>query len=65
MAFSGSTLAVVGETGSTGDVKYEQWPQQPSKLLAVKNKGVVIVCIDSTVWHITLEGGLVPVPKLM
>lgn len=57
VAFSNSTLTVVlQELMSTASVEYVVWPQQPLKLLALNNGGgVLIVCIDSTVWHLTLS----------
>ena len=57
VAFSNATLTVVHqELTSTVSVEYIVWPQQPLQLLALNSKGgVLVVCIDSTVWHLTLS----------
>ena len=48
---------------STASVEYMVWPQQPLKLLALNNGGgVLIVCIDSTVWHLTLSNDKIVQP---
>ena len=61
VAFAGSSLAAIAENAvSTANIDYISWPQQPLKLFSVKGKGIVVVCADSTVWHIALSNGVVP-----
>ena len=61
VAFAGSSLAAVAENAvNTANIDHVHWPQQPLRLFSIRNKGVVVVCADSTVWHITLNNGVVP-----
>ena len=64
MAFSNATVTEVRqELMSTATVEYVVWPQQPLKLLALNNGGgVLVVCIDSTVWHLTLSDDTIVQP---
>ena len=75
VAFANSRLAVIPESSTgTSAIEYTNlWPSQPVKLLELtlqdgnvnKNNNsprgaVVVVCEDSTVWHVTLINGQLP-----
>jgi cellobiose-specific phosphotransferase system component IIC len=57
VAFSNATLTVVPQKlMSSLNAEYTTWPQQPLKLLTHNSRGgLLVVCIDSTVWHLTLS----------
>mmetsp|Transcript_18097 Transcript_18097/g.17416 ORF Transcript_18097/g.17416 Transcript_18097/m.17416 type:complete len:603 (+) Transcript_18097:88-1896(+) len=61
IAFAGSSLATLPiDSPDTKSVEYISWPEQPINLFIVEKRGVMVVCEGSTVWHVTLQGGMIP-----